>query len=70
MLIDLLICFIDRLWRKKNLLNSIFDTLIEDLKSEKDDLILSVEKMNTILKSAKTAQEFKKIVAYMFLWQF
>ena len=55
---------------KKNLLNSIFDTLIEDLKSEKDDLILSVEKMNTILKSAKTAQEFKKIVAYMFLWQF
>jgi hypothetical protein len=70
LLIDLLICFIDRLWRKKNLLNSIFDTLIEDLKSEKDDLILSVEKMNTILKSAKTAQEFKKIVAYMFLWQF
>jgi len=51
---------------KRELLNSIFDTLIEDLKLEKEDLILSVEKNEYNIKKYKNCSRMKTIVAHMF----
>ena len=51
---------------KTELLNKIFDSLVEDIQSEKEDLIMSIEKNKYNVEKYKKCSRIKTIVAHLF----